>query len=424
MLWFVGFVALLPFYSPLAEAGRLWWLWTCTAGLGLGLLGLEYCRRRRNAQGRGGRPDRGSPGRDAGGSVRTRSSSGSRRVVGVLGHRHRLLLAGQLDLGVRTAAVVVGHHPAVVVGVAVGAHPEHLGQRSGEPDQEAARVAVLRGPTWPAARPGRPHRRASAGPPCRGPPPRGCGPGPAYELLRPPRAPDRGRRGPPAPRPPGRWGPAAGPRPRPAAGRRARGRRAAGAPCRAPSRGRRSPRSPGQQHDLVDGDALGVRDAGDGDRPVPPDVAGVGAAEEVAGGVLVLGLDAQVLADLTGRGLLQQRGPGHSHSGSQDGVGARRRCSRRNHVTRSRTLPRHRRQRNGQTAGCAREHLSPGAGPARAAAPGVGRRLADAGAGAARASGRGVRAAARATGRAGRFTAARPGGPPGPRGPATPGSPG
>ncbi|WP_224766167.1 DUF2530 domain-containing protein [Nocardioides campestrisoli] len=50
VLWFVGFVALLPFYSPLAEAGRLWWLWTCTAGLGLGLLGLEYCRRRRNAR--------------------------------------------------------------------------------------------------------------------------------------------------------------------------------------------------------------------------------------------------------------------------------------------------------------------------------------------------------------------------------------
>ncbi|WP_240181707.1 DUF2530 domain-containing protein [Nocardioides sp. 616] len=46
-LWLVGFVALLPFYGPLQDSGRLWWLWTCMAGLGLGLFGLEYCRRRR-----------------------------------------------------------------------------------------------------------------------------------------------------------------------------------------------------------------------------------------------------------------------------------------------------------------------------------------------------------------------------------------
>jgi Protein of unknown function (DUF2530) len=50
VVWLVAFVALLPFYSPLADAGRLWWLWTCMAGLGLGLFGLEYCRRRRNAR--------------------------------------------------------------------------------------------------------------------------------------------------------------------------------------------------------------------------------------------------------------------------------------------------------------------------------------------------------------------------------------
>lgn len=43
----VAFVALLPFYGSLEEDGRLWWLWTCLAGLGLGLFGLEYCRRRR-----------------------------------------------------------------------------------------------------------------------------------------------------------------------------------------------------------------------------------------------------------------------------------------------------------------------------------------------------------------------------------------
>ncbi len=46
--WLVAFVALLPFYGRLEESGNLWWLWTCLAGFGFGLLGLEYCRRRRN----------------------------------------------------------------------------------------------------------------------------------------------------------------------------------------------------------------------------------------------------------------------------------------------------------------------------------------------------------------------------------------
>jgi hypothetical protein len=41
---------LLPFYSELEDNGRLWWLWTCLAGCGLGLFGLEYCRRRRRAR--------------------------------------------------------------------------------------------------------------------------------------------------------------------------------------------------------------------------------------------------------------------------------------------------------------------------------------------------------------------------------------
>ncbi len=47
VIWLVAFVALLPFYSTLQDHGRDWWLWTCLAGFGLGLLGLEYCRRRR-----------------------------------------------------------------------------------------------------------------------------------------------------------------------------------------------------------------------------------------------------------------------------------------------------------------------------------------------------------------------------------------
>jgi len=48
-LWLVAFVAMLPFYGPLSDHGRTWWLWTCLAGFGLGLCGYEFCRRRRAA---------------------------------------------------------------------------------------------------------------------------------------------------------------------------------------------------------------------------------------------------------------------------------------------------------------------------------------------------------------------------------------
>ena len=46
LAWLIGFVALLPFYGRLEDDGHTWWLWTCLAGFGLGLFGLEYCRRR------------------------------------------------------------------------------------------------------------------------------------------------------------------------------------------------------------------------------------------------------------------------------------------------------------------------------------------------------------------------------------------
>jgi len=49
-LWVLGFVAMLPFYGRLQDAGHGWMLWTCAAGCGLGLIGLEYCRRRKNAR--------------------------------------------------------------------------------------------------------------------------------------------------------------------------------------------------------------------------------------------------------------------------------------------------------------------------------------------------------------------------------------
>ncbi len=44
-LWVVAFLALLPFYGQLRDQGRAWWVWTCLAGVALGLFGLEYCRR-------------------------------------------------------------------------------------------------------------------------------------------------------------------------------------------------------------------------------------------------------------------------------------------------------------------------------------------------------------------------------------------
>ena len=76
------------------------------------------------------------------------------RVDDRLGDRHGLVLLGEPDLGVRPAAVVHAHDPAVVVGVAVGAHAEGLAQGAGDAEQEAAGVAVVRRRlTW------RPRRR-------------------------------------------------------------------------------------------------------------------------------------------------------------------------------------------------------------------------------------------------------------------------
>lgn len=46
ILWFVLFLAQLPFYGWYDDHGRLWWLWTCLAGAGLGLIGIWYVRKR------------------------------------------------------------------------------------------------------------------------------------------------------------------------------------------------------------------------------------------------------------------------------------------------------------------------------------------------------------------------------------------
>lgn len=46
-LWAIAFVMLLPFVGTLRADGRIWMLWTCVAGFGLGMVGWDYCRRRR-----------------------------------------------------------------------------------------------------------------------------------------------------------------------------------------------------------------------------------------------------------------------------------------------------------------------------------------------------------------------------------------
>ena len=47
--WAVALVALLPFWSALGDAGRTWWVATCLGGIGLGAVGIYYCRRRARA---------------------------------------------------------------------------------------------------------------------------------------------------------------------------------------------------------------------------------------------------------------------------------------------------------------------------------------------------------------------------------------
>jgi uncharacterized protein DUF2530 len=48
-IWFLAFVALLPFWNWLDEHDHRIWLWTCLAGWVLGLLGLAVMLRHRRA---------------------------------------------------------------------------------------------------------------------------------------------------------------------------------------------------------------------------------------------------------------------------------------------------------------------------------------------------------------------------------------
>jgi len=47
-LWLVALIVLALLHQQLADAGRSWWIAVAAVGLGLGLLGLVYCTRRRN----------------------------------------------------------------------------------------------------------------------------------------------------------------------------------------------------------------------------------------------------------------------------------------------------------------------------------------------------------------------------------------
>jgi hypothetical protein len=49
VVWFVLFVVGMVMRGSLEDHGRGWWPWCALAGAGLGLLGLYYCRRRREA---------------------------------------------------------------------------------------------------------------------------------------------------------------------------------------------------------------------------------------------------------------------------------------------------------------------------------------------------------------------------------------
>lgn len=48
-VWLVLFLIQLPFYGWFADRGHTWWVWTPLAGVGLGLFGYWYIKRRRQA---------------------------------------------------------------------------------------------------------------------------------------------------------------------------------------------------------------------------------------------------------------------------------------------------------------------------------------------------------------------------------------
>ncbi|MFI0937780.1 DUF2530 domain-containing protein [Streptomyces sp. NPDC021020] len=49
IVWAALFVVQLPFYGWYSDHGHTWFIWSCAAGAGLGLVGLKYVRARRDA---------------------------------------------------------------------------------------------------------------------------------------------------------------------------------------------------------------------------------------------------------------------------------------------------------------------------------------------------------------------------------------
>lgn len=47
--WAIAAVVLFVLRADLANTDQTWWIWTCVAGFGLGLLGYTFSRRRRDA---------------------------------------------------------------------------------------------------------------------------------------------------------------------------------------------------------------------------------------------------------------------------------------------------------------------------------------------------------------------------------------
>ena len=46
IIFLVAGLALLPFLDDLKDQDRVWWIWVCVAGFGLGVFGYFYCLRR------------------------------------------------------------------------------------------------------------------------------------------------------------------------------------------------------------------------------------------------------------------------------------------------------------------------------------------------------------------------------------------
>ena len=176
VVWAIAFVALLPFYGHAARRRQLWWLWTCVAGFGLGLLGREYCRRREHrlrelpasrSRARWA-PPVSEPRRAAGRAQRMISRSASPQVSNVSVSWNGAPAAGWCwDGSSRTSECAPQPWSKDTAWPSLG--DETLAQTPnwqvsgpGDPEQEPARAAVRRAPPWRSGRRDRADRRTTA----------------------------------------------------------------------------------------------------------------------------------------------------------------------------------------------------------------------------------------------------------------------